>query len=156
MATIDLPLNSDSPAEQTERSAPARAARSETILLAEDEEVVRRIAREMLEWAGYMVLEASTGAEALTQAQRYAGRIDLLVTDVVMPGMSGRELALAFMHLRPESRLLYMSGYADGAVIDHGVFAEGTIFLQKPFTMDALTAKVRQVLDQPTGQTTAA
>ena len=91
---------------------------------------------------------AASGAEALALAERHEGPIHLLLTDVVMPEMNGRELARHLASLRPEVRVLYMSGYADEAIARHGVLDPGTAFLQKPFTPDGLARKVREVLDQ--------
>ncbi len=97
--------------------------------------------------SGYVVLEARQGAEALEISNRHAGTIHLLVTDVVMPQMSGRELAQRLATLRPELKVLYMSGYTDDAIVRHGVLASGIAFLSKPFTPNALALKVREVLD---------
>jgi PAS domain S-box-containing protein len=119
----------------------------ETILLVEDAQRVRAVVREILEMSGYAVLEARHGAEALEVSNRHAGPIHLLVTDVVMPQMSGRELAQRLATLRPDLKVLYMSGYTDDAIVRHGVLASGIAFLSKPFTPDALALKVREVLD---------
>jgi CheY-like chemotaxis protein len=121
--------------------------RGETILLVEDAQRVRAVVREILEMSGYVVLEARHGAEALEVSNRHAGPIHLLVTDVVMPQMSGRELAQRLATLRPELKVLYMSGYTDDAIVRHGVLASGIAFLSKPFTPNALALKVREVLD---------
>ncbi|HKW91896.1 MAG TPA: response regulator, partial [Methylomirabilota bacterium] len=121
--------------------------RGETILLVEDAQRVRAVVREILEMSGYVVLEARHGAEALEISHRHTGQIHLLVTDVVMPQMSGRELAQRLATLRPELKVLYMSGYTDDAIVRHGVLASGIAFLSKPFTPDALALKVREVLD---------
>ena len=126
-----------------------RAARgSETVLLAEDETPVRAVARQVLERHGYTVLEAPSAEAALDIAARYSGAIHLLLTDVIMPGLSGRELATRLAHLRPEARVIFMSGYTDDAVTRHGVLEPGLAYLQKPFTPDTLGQKVREVLDQ--------
>jgi PAS domain S-box-containing protein len=122
---------------------------SETVLLVEDEEVVRNLVREILEGNGYTVLEAQNGAEALDLGRRFSAPIHLLVTDVVMPKMSGRELAERLVTIHRETRILYMSGYTDGAIGHHGVLDPHTELLQKPFTFDALAQKVRKVLDAP-------
>ena len=122
---------------------------TETVLLAEDEAAVRAVARHSLERHGYTVLEAPSGEAALDLAQRYSGRIHLLLTDVVMPGMSGRTLALRLASLRPEVRTIYMSGYTDEAITRHGVLEPGVTYVQKPFSPDALARKVREVLDEP-------
>jgi CheY-like chemotaxis protein len=119
----------------------------ETVLLAEDEEQVRRIARVILEMNGYHVLEASGGDEALSIYKQHEGQIDLVMTDVVMPQMSGRELAQSLETLQPGIKVLYMSGYTDDAIVRHGLLDQEIAFLQKPFTPEALTLKVREVLD---------
>jgi CheY-like chemotaxis protein len=122
---------------------------SETILLVEDEEMVRRLGRTVLQNNGYNVLEASNGEEGLRIAQEHgAKQIHLMVTDVVMPRMSGRELADCLEPIRPEMKVLYMSGYTDDAIIRHGVLEQGMAFIQKPFAPDALLRKVRDVLDE--------
>jgi CheY-like chemotaxis protein len=129
---------------------PAEMPRAvETILLVEDEADVRAIAREALTMAGYTVLDAPTGREALQIAEKEAGAIHLLVTDVVMPGLNGREMAAGLKTSHPEARVLYMSGYADDAIVHRGVLAAGTVLLEKPFTPDGLACKVREVLDAP-------
>jgi PAS domain S-box-containing protein len=120
---------------------------TETVLLAEDEEVVRRLAREILSGNGYKVLEAGNGREALLLSEAHRGEIHLLLTDVVMPKMSGRELGERIRLHRPDLRILYMSGYTDDAILRHGVLVDGIPFLQKPFTAEALARKVREVLD---------
>jgi CheY-like chemotaxis protein len=122
---------------------------SETVLLVEDEGELRSVAREMLEMYGYTVLEAGHPDEALQVAERHSGPIHLLLTDVVMPKMSGRDLAQRLGPLRPEIRVLYVSGYTDDAIVHHGVLDPGTAFLEKPFNPDDLARKVREVLDQP-------
>ena len=120
---------------------------TETVLLAEDEEVVRRLAREILSGNGYRVLEAGNGREALLLSEAHRGEIHLLLTDVVMPKMSGRELGERIRLHRPDLRILYMSGYTDDAILRHGVLVDGIPFLQKPFTAEVLARKVREVLD---------
>jgi two-component system, cell cycle sensor histidine kinase and response regulator CckA len=119
---------------------------AETILLAEDATAVRVAARQILERLGYTVLEAANGTDALSTAQN-GNKIDLLLTDVVMPEMSGRELVDRFAKLRPNTRVLFMSGYTDDAIVRHGVLRPGTAYLQKPFSPDTLARKVREVLD---------
>ena len=126
---------------------PEPARGHETILLVEDELAVRDLARDVLRAYGYTVLEAQDGREALLISERYFGPIHLMLTDVVMPEMSGRELASQLAPLRPTMPVIYMSGYTDAAVVHHGVLDPGTTFLQKPFTPDALARKLRQVLD---------
>jgi two-component system cell cycle sensor histidine kinase/response regulator CckA len=129
--------------------APAPVLRgSETVLLVEDEDIVRGLVTEILETAGYTVLGAADGNEALELAERYQGPIHLLLTDVVMPKMSGRDLAERLIAAHGETKVLYTSGYTDTAIVDRGVLQPGTEFLQKPFSFAALTQKVRHVLDQ--------
>jgi PAS domain S-box-containing protein len=120
----------------------------ETILLAEDEDSVRRLARRILEEAGYIVLEAREATEALTISEGWHGPIDLLVTDVVMPELNGRELAERLSVLRPGIQILYISGYTDHDVLD-GIVGPGNNFLQKPFTPESLASKAREALDVP-------
>jgi two-component system cell cycle sensor histidine kinase/response regulator CckA len=120
---------------------------SETILLVEDEDVVRGLARKILEHAGYRVLEASRGEEAVRLCLERAGPIDLLLTDVVMPETSGREVADRLTELLPGLRVLFMSGYTDEAIVHHGVLDSNVEFIQKPFNPAALAMKVREVLD---------
>ena len=128
---------------------PARAARgTETVLVVEDEAPVRSVARQVLERHGYTVLEAPSAEAALDIATRYSGAIHLLLTDVVMPGLNGRELATRLADLRPDARVIFMSGYTDDAVTRHGVLEPGSAYVQKPFTPDAIARKVREVLDR--------
>jgi two-component system cell cycle sensor histidine kinase/response regulator CckA len=121
---------------------------SETILLVEDEEEVRKLAVRLLERQGYKVLAASDGDEALLVCEQHKDPIHLMLTDVVMPGMNGHELAKRLESLHPEMKVLYMSGYTDNAIVLHGVLVQGVNYIQKPFTVDALTKKVREVLEQ--------
>jgi PAS domain S-box-containing protein len=120
----------------------------ETVLLAEDEEMVRKLSRQVLEMYGYQVLEAANGGAALLICERYQGKIDLMLTDVIMPEMSGRELADRLNHLRPDMKVLFMSGYTGDAIVDRGILGEDENFIQKPFTPNALAQKVREVLDK--------
>ena len=126
---------------------PASLLGTETLLLVEDEVSLRKLSRHLLELCGYKVLEAEDGAEALKTSQEYKGIIHLLLTDVVMPGMSGRALADQLVQRRPEARVVYMSGYTGQTVGEHGVLAEGSFFLPKPFTREALAHKIREALD---------
>ena len=120
---------------------------SETILLVEDEKGVRELTREYLQMCGYSVIEAENGHTALELASMHAGPVQLLMTDVVMPGISGRELADRVKRLRPEIKILYMSGYTDQAVVHHGILESDAILLQKPFTLAALASKLRELLN---------
>jgi CheY-like chemotaxis protein len=134
------------------RHVPAGLLRGhETVLLAEDEEQVRQTTRTILEMDGYRVLEASGGSEALAIFKQHEGRIDLAITDVIMPQMSGQELAQNLKALCPDIKVLYVSGYTDDAIVRHGLLDEEIAFIQKPFTPEALSRKVREVLDAAPG-----
>jgi PAS domain S-box-containing protein len=122
----------------------------EVVLVVEDEAVVRRLASVVLRQQGYTVLEATDGVEALRICERYQGPLDLLLTDLVMPQMNGRQLARALKRMRPELKVLYFSGYPDDAILRHGFVEEGLDFFPKPFTSNALAHKVREVLDRCT------
>jgi len=113
----------------------------------EDAASVRMVTRQVLERFGYVVLEAPNGETALRLAAKHHGPIHLLLTDVVMPGLSGRQLAEQLAELRPDMKVLYASGYADQAIVHHGILDSGIAYLQKPFTPEALGRRVRQVLD---------
>ncbi len=128
-----------------EVAAPQRG--SETLLVVEDEPAVRRLTTQILKKQGYVVLEAGSGAEALLVARNHCGPLELLVTDVVMPGMSGREVAEALRQSHPGLKVLYLSGYTDDAVLRHGIVEATDAFLQKPFTPDAIARKARGILD---------
>jgi GAF domain-containing protein/CheY-like chemotaxis protein len=146
---IYLPRVQDAaePSEATTTPPADAPCGSETILLVEDEDEVRELARELLQARGYTVLEAPDGAEALRISERHPGMIHLMLTDIVMPGMSGRELATRLTALRPGVAVLYMSGYTDNAVVHHGVLDPGAAFVQKPMAPDVLVRKVRELLD---------
>jgi signal transduction histidine kinase/CheY-like chemotaxis protein len=126
---------------------PEPAGGSETILLVEDEPAVRAIGKELLEMNGYNVLEAENGAHALEVADRFPGEIHLLISDVIMPRVGGRELAERLSAIRPSIRVLFVSGFTDDTISRHGVLEEGVAFLQKPFTLEILSQKVRELLD---------
>ena len=119
---------------------------SETVLAVEDEELVRKVVSKFLDKFGYTVLVAANGEEALRICREHKGPIHLLLTDVVMPGLSGKELATQLRELRPELKVLFMSGYTDNAIVKHGILEDGIAFVQKPFTHQALVWKVREVL----------
>ncbi len=146
---IVLPaLRGERPETGREETRNASPGGRETLLLVEDEEVVRRLVAEILQEAGYTVLQAEDGEKAMALAGKHAGPIHLLLTDVVMPRMGGRALAGAVSGLLPETLVLYMSGYTTEAAIRDGVAQDGIAFLQKPFTPDSLVRKVRDVLDR--------
>ncbi len=121
---------------------------TETILLAEDEQDVREVAREFLESGGYTVIEARDGAEALKRVEKYEDAIDLLVTDMVMPGMTGQELSTRLLQSRPEIRVLYMSGYSERAAVDSARGDSSMRLLSKPFSRWALLRAVHEILKQ--------
>lgn len=147
---VHLPLVENSQPVQAVRPAVPSAETvrgSETVLLAEDADALRKLAQTLLERNGYRVLAAANGFEALAILRQRGKRIDLLLTDVIMPGLNGRELATRMALLQPGLKVLYMSGYADSAIADHGALEPGTHLLHKPFTEEVLIRKVRQVLD---------
>jgi DNA-binding NtrC family response regulator len=119
---------------------------SETVLLVEDEESVRQLVRETLQSRGYQVIEAENGEQALRAANQMNGPIHLLLTDVVMPGMGGKELAQQILQAHPGTRVLFLSGYAEDTMVPDGILDSGSAFLQKPFTLQNLARKVREVL----------
>ncbi len=140
----------DAPAEPLSKPREdGSVAGTETILLAEDDPILRPLARALLEKLGYTVLEGEDAQSALAAARTHTGPIHLLVADVVMPGPSGRELARRLAELRPETKVLFVSGYTDDAIVHHGMLEPGLNFLQKPFTPAVLARKVREVLDTP-------
>lgn len=121
---------------------------SETVLLVENTESLRNLAKELLKSNGYAVLDAESGREALRIASSYSGPIHLLLTDVIMPGMGGKQLAEQLTSLRPATRVLYMSGYSNDGIVQSGILESGALLLEKPFTREILLRKVRQVLDE--------
>ena len=147
--TVYLPAVPEQAAaeERPDRAVPGPAAG--TILLVEDEPLVRELAHRTLANAGYVVLPCGSGADALRLAATHGGDISLLLTDVVMPGMNGRELAAHIATARPNTRVLFTSGYSDDIIASHGLLHAGLEFLGKPYTPQALTDKVRAVLGRP-------
>jgi two-component system cell cycle sensor histidine kinase/response regulator CckA len=136
------------PIEHAAASREAAPRGNETILLVEDESALRELAREILQDSGYVVLEAAGGEQALELLRDSQTKIDLLLTDVVMPGLGGNELAKRLASAHPNMKVLYMSGYADDVVAHKGILAEGTVLIQKPFTKATLLQNVRRSLDQ--------
>ena len=126
---------------------------SETVLFAEDQDAVAAVVRATLQLCGYRVLEAHNGSEAMSLCERYDGTIPLLVTDIVMPGMGGPELAAAVRKHRPETKVLFISGYSERAFSSHGILDADAGFLQKPFMPEVLAQKVREILDGTAAQT---
>ena len=139
----------EKPAETVRLHQPAAAPfrGNETILLVEDEDMVRALVREVLKKSGYTILEARNGGEALLICEQHAGPIHLAVTDMVMPGMSGADLVKRLAPLRPGMKALYMSGYTEHAVLREGVPGPGAAFMQKPFAPNELAQKIREMLD---------
>jgi two-component system cell cycle sensor histidine kinase/response regulator CckA len=144
---IYLPRVDNAPDQIAKPKESRTLAGTETILLAEDDAILRPLARQLLEKLGYTVLEGEDAETALAAAAAHKGPIHLLVADVVMPGPSGRELARRLAEVRPETKVLYVSGYTDDAIVHHGMLEPGLNFLQKPFTPAVLARKVRDVLD---------
>ena len=137
----------DEPVSQTESATGEDTRGTETVLVAEDVTAVRAVTREMLRRYGYTVLEAADGATALEVAANFKEPIHLLLTDVVMPDLNGRDLAARLQAARADLKVLFMSGYTDDAVVRHGILQQGIAYLQKPFTPESLARKVRTVLD---------
>ena len=151
LPSIDQPVT-----VEAEAVSSAAAQGTETILLVEDDEMVRTLVRETLEREGYKLLDAAEPLDARQKAESYKGPIQLLITDVVMPKIGGRELAQQIVGQRPETKVLYMSGYTDTAITQSGLEQSSIAFLQKPFTPAALTQKVREVLEGGDGRTKTA
>ena len=144
---IYLPRVEESPEEMAPpKSQENEKGGCETVLLVEDEASVRELVRETLAARGYKVLEAENGESGLRVAEAHGDGIDILITDVVMPGMGGRELAKRLLQIRPNLAVLYLSGYTEDTILHQGVLGPGTAFLQKPFTLQNLARKVREVL----------
>ena len=135
-----------------ETVAPATLRGSETILLVEDDDQVRVVARGILRRSGYHVIDARNAGEALLQSEKHPGTIHLLLSDVVMPQVSGPELAKRLASVRPDMKVLCMSGYTDDSIVRHGVLEAQIAFLQKPITPETLTTRVREVLDGAPGR----
>ncbi|MDQ3321125.1 MAG: response regulator [Acidobacteriota bacterium] len=145
---IYLPrIDSEIKSEEDDAASKSVPKGLETILIVEDEDMVRMLTRQMLEECGYRVIEASGGGEALSIIEKRECEIDLVITDIVMPQMSGRELAEKLAEVCPLMRVLFTSGYTDDEIIRHDVIKENTNFIQKPFTFDVLAHKVRKSLD---------
>jgi two-component system, cell cycle sensor histidine kinase and response regulator CckA len=145
---IYLPAVSEDADLTAQRTAAVPHARVETVLVVEDESSVRSLVRRILERRGYNVLTAENGVQALELVSAYTDPIALVITDVVMPNMGGRELSLELAQLRPELRILYMSGYTEDEVVRHGVNEQAVSFISKPFSSDALLDKIRSMLDK--------
>jgi two-component system cell cycle sensor histidine kinase/response regulator CckA len=152
-AKVYLPRVDQTAAVETERRGVRALKGTETILIAEDDEMVRSLVKETLVRHGYTVLDAAGAVDAEKISEIYRGDIDLLITDVVMPKVNGRDLATRLAKRRPSLKVLYMSGYTDGAVVNNGILQKEVAFLQKPFTPTALAEKVREVLESCGGRT---
>lgn len=147
--TIYLPVHAADPEPETPVAAPPPVrGGAETVLLVEDEHLVRQLTGEILRRSGYHVLEAPDGLQAMAVIRGYTRPIDLLLTDVVMPRMGGRELVEQARPLRPDMQVLYVSGYSEEAIARQGQLTEGVELLSKPFTPGGLTAKIRHLLDR--------
>lgn len=146
---IYLPRTGDALSAGTPVEARPHAARgSETVLVVDDQALLRKVVASMLEQEGYKVLSAASPAEALALVQVYSGPLDLLVTDVILPGMNGRVFAEQLKRSRPDTKVLFVSGYTENIMSHHGQLDEGFSFLQKPFTYESLGRKVRDILDR--------
>jgi CheY-like chemotaxis protein len=140
------PLSNAARPEASDAGTSTPRKRNETILLVEDEDAVLELIARILKTGGYQVLTASSGIPALELCRQYEGPIDLLITDVVMPQMSGQELSALVASLRPATRILFISGYTENVILSQGLLPPGTAFLQKPFTRATLADKVREAL----------
>jgi CheY-like chemotaxis protein len=151
---IYLPVRSGTVAPSPKALAPVRSRAGETILVVEDEAPVRYMMKRALEGVGYRVIDAGSASDALDLLRRHTGDISLVLTDVVMPGQSGRDLADRMGELIPDIRVLFTSGYTEGDIARRGLLEPGAAFIQKPFTSDALVRAVRERLEvatRPTG-----
>jgi CheY-like chemotaxis protein len=147
---VNLPATSDDPsAPRLPTRSERPAAKDETVLLVEDEEIVREPARRLLVNHGYTVLAAQSADQAMQVALEHEGAIHLLLTDVVMPGRSGKDLSIDLAVLRPDTKVLFMSGYSQDVIVHQGVLEEGAHLIEKPFAADDLLRRVRDVLDGP-------
>jgi CheY-like chemotaxis protein len=147
---IHLPrAESGAAATPAHKGSTASSGGSETILVAEDESIVRGLMQRVLTDAGYTVIVAENAQDALLACERHASAVSLLVTDVVMPDMSGPELAERLKNLRPGLKVLFISGYTENSIVHHGVLDDGIHFLPKPFSVTGLLDKVRDVLNNP-------
>ena len=144
---IHFPSREEAVARLQETKPPPLLGGNEVIFVVEDSQSLRKLIRLLLEGVGYQVLDSGVPDEALSMAKNHVGGLPLLITDVVMPGMSGIQLTKEFAKIRPETKFLYTSGYADDAIARHGGLASGASFLEKPFTRDTLLRKVRRILD---------
>jgi two-component system, cell cycle sensor histidine kinase and response regulator CckA len=135
------------PEARSTRPSASPRARGETVLLVEDEEIVREPTRRMLARSGYAVLEASNTGDALDLMRAHSGVIDLLLTDVVMPGRSGKDLSVEVLAQRPGTKVLFMSGYSENVIVHQGVIDEGVNLIEKPFSADDLLRRIREILD---------
>ncbi len=146
---IYLPkVKGDVGAEEKERTSVSKFSGSETVLIVEDDDSLRKFAHKALQQYGYKVLKAENGEDALRVSEAHDGSIDLLITDVVMPKVSGKETAERLQTLYPHIKIIFMSGYTDDAIVRHGVLTPGLNFIQKPFSPEGLARKVREVLDE--------
>jgi len=141
-------VKKDADPEKKEKKSVVKLNGSETVLIVEDDGLLRNLTQNTLQRYGYKVLDAENGEDAIRVCKEYDGRIDLMITDVVMPKIGGREAAKRLLPLYPQMKVIYMSGYTDDAIVHHGVLEPGLNFLEKPFTPKGLARKVREVLNQ--------